>query len=117
MPRRFREIRAAEKRFLVGREKQREWPSAGALRQHVVSGLVDLIKIRPLLTIDFDIDEVAVHRCRNLSIFEAFMGHDMAPVTGRVAYGKQYGLVMYTGKRQRFFPPGIPVHRVIHVLK
>src|SRR5438093_1719126 len=55
------EISAAEERRSFRREKHRQRPAAGALREHLMSALVDLVEIGPLLAVDLDVDEKAVH--------------------------------------------------------
>ncbi len=53
----FRKVGAAEERLLPRGEKHRQRPAAGALRQHVMRGLVDLVEVGPLFAIDLDVDE------------------------------------------------------------
>ena len=57
----FGKVGAAEERHLVGRQEHRQRPAAGALRQHLVRGLVDLVDVGPLLAIDLDVHEMAIH--------------------------------------------------------
>src|SRR5690606_21067979 len=82
----FREIGTAKEWLLIQRQEHGQRPATIALRQHLVSGLVDLVNIRPFLTIDLDIDEMLVHDGRDFSIFERLVRHDMAPVTGGIPY-------------------------------
>jgi hypothetical protein len=85
----FGEIGAAEKGRAVGREEHGQRPAAAAPRQHLVRGLVDLVEVGALLAIDLDVDEQAVHHRRHALVLEGFVGHDVAPVAGRIAYRKQ----------------------------
>ncbi len=114
--RRFREIGAAEKRRAVRREEHRQRPAAGAAGQHLVGGLVDLVEVGPLLAIHLDVHEEAVHHRRHLRILEGFVGHDMAPVTGRIADGEQDRLAFPLRQGERFLTPWMPIHGVLGVL-
>ena len=44
------------------------------------------------------------------------MGHDVAPVTGRIADRQQDRLGFGLGERKRFVIPGMPVDRVLGML-
>jgi len=46
----------------------------------LVGALIDLVDIRPLLAVDFHVDEEPVHDRRNLGILEALVRHHVAPV-------------------------------------
>ena len=113
----FREIGAAEERRAIRREKQGQRPAAAALGQYLMRGLVNLVEVGTFLAVDLDIDEQPVHHRRDAFILEGFVGHDMAPVAGRIAYGKQDRPVLPTGKSERLLIPGLPVHRVVGVLQ
>lgn len=77
---------------------------------------VDLVNVRPFFPIDLDIDVVGIHQVGNVGIFEAFVRHDVAPVTGGVANGKQNGFARIARLRQRKFSPWPPVHWIASVL-
>src|SRR5262249_52866506 len=51
------EIGAAEKGRAFWREEHGERPAAGALREHLVRELVDLVEVRAFLAVDLDVDE------------------------------------------------------------
>ena len=46
---------------------------------------VDLVDVRTLLAIDFDIDEKLIHDRGGGVVLETFMCHDVAPMAGRIA--------------------------------
>ena len=112
----LRKIGAAKEGCAFGREEHREGPAARALREHLVRRLVDLVQVGPLLAIDLDADEEAVHHRGHGRIFEALVRHDMAPVAGRIADRQQNRLVFTTRPLQRLLSPGIPVHGVAGML-
>ena len=78
--------------------------------------LVDLVEIGPLLAIDLDVDEEAVHHLRDRRILEALVRHHMAPVARRVADGKEDRPVLAPGALQGFRSPRVPVDRILGVL-
>ena len=98
-----RKISAAPDRLAVGREKHGQRPAA-LLAEMMQRGHVDLIDVRPLLAIDFDVDEQLVHHPRGGVVLEAFMRHHVAPVTGRIADREQDRLVGRASLR-----PALPV--------
>ena len=84
----------------VRHQKCRKRPAAPAPHERLVRELVDAIEVGPLFAVDFDIDEHAVHELRSRRVLEAFVCHDMAPVTGRVADRQQDRLTARTGERK-----------------
>ena len=114
--RRLGKIRATEEGRAFRREEHGEWPAARPPGQHLVGGLVDLIKVGPLLAVYLDVHEQSVHHCCDFGILEGFMGHDMAPVAGGIADGKQNGLAFLFGQGERFLTPRTPIHGVVCVL-
>ena len=83
-----REIGAGEERQQRRRvEKDGERPTARLVRQQLVAELVDAIEVGSLLAIHLDVHEVLVHHRRRRLVLERLVGHDVAPVTGRVADG------------------------------
>jgi hypothetical protein len=82
-----------------------------------MSCLIYLIEIRTLLAVDLDVDEARIHRCCDCPVLEAFMGHDMAPVTGRIADGQQDRPVGFPRESKRFLPPGKPIDGIVGVLQ
>ena len=82
--RRLREVRAAPERSAVGVHDDGHRPAAATgERLHGVH--VDRVDVGSLLAVDLDVDERGVHRGGDLVVLEALVGHDVAPVAGRVA--------------------------------
>ena len=79
-------------------------------------GLIDLIQVRALFTIHFDVDEAPVHLAGYVRIFERFVRHHVAPVAGGVADRKQDRLALVPGELQRFRSPRVPVDGILGVL-
>jgi hypothetical protein len=117
MTRSLREIGTAEERQPVRRQEHRQRPAAGTPLQQLVSGLVDVVKIRALLAVNLDVHEVAVHRSGDLVVLETLVSHDVTPVARGIADRQQDRLVLRAGQRQCLFAPGPPVHRVVCVLQ
>src|SRR3954451_24501184 len=111
-----REIGAAPERLARGREEHGERPAAllAHQRQRV---LVDGVDVRPLLPVDLDADEFAVHRRRDLRALQALVRHDGAPVAAGVAGRAQARLVLPPRQRQRLVRPPAPLDRVVLVLE
>ena len=99
----------------VRRQKHRHGPAAraghGLHRAHVQP-----IDVGALLAVQLDVDKLGVHIGRRRLVLEALVRHDVAPVAGRVAHRQQNGAVPLTGRRKRLLAPGVPLHRVVHVL-
>jgi hypothetical protein len=112
-----REIRAAEEGLLVVvRQEHGQRPAAAALREHLVRKLVDLVEIGPLLAVDLDVDEKAVHERRRAGVLEGLMRHHVAPVAGRITDRQQDGFAAVAGKVQGFLPPRVPIDGIGCVL-
>ena len=111
-----RKIGTAEERRAVGCQEHRQWPAAGPTVQHLVGQLVDVVEIGPLLAIDLDVHEIVVHQIGGGAVLEGLVGHDVAPVAGRVADRKEDRAVFATGGFERLVAPRPPVHRVVCVL-
>src|SRR3990167_6446691 len=76
----LRKIRAGEERHeIVWREKYRQRPAAGTLREILVRGLVNLVEIRAFFAVNFYAYEVLVHGARGFRVLERFMRHHVAP--------------------------------------
>ncbi len=58
-----------------------------------------------------------VHERGGLGVFEGFVRHDMAPVTGGIPDAEKDGFILPAGFFQGFRAPGIPVDRVMGVLE
>jgi hypothetical protein len=78
---------------------------------------IDAVYVGALFAIDFDIDEVLVHKVGGDWVFETLVGHDMAPVAGGIADGKQNRLIALPGLLKSLFTPSHPVYWIILVLK
>jgi hypothetical protein len=60
---------------------------------------------------------MAVQQLREVRFLEAFVLHDVAPMTGRVANRKEDRLVFLAGTGKRLVAPWIPVNRIVFVLE
>jgi len=88
------------------------------MRAQSMDGIhVDLVDIRPLFTVDLDIDEMLVHQLSRERILKALVRHDMAPVAGGIANREEDGLVLCTGVLECGITPWIPVNGVMLVLQ
>jgi len=88
----WRKIGAAPKGMGVGRKKHGEGPAAW-FAERLEGSHVDSVDVRSFFSVDLDVDEEVVHELGCFGVFEAFMGHDMAPVASGVADRQQYGLI------------------------
>ena len=107
-----RKIRAREEGFQVGCEEYRIGPPAAA-RDELRGCHVDLVDVRAFLAVYLDVHEMGVHDGRDIRIGEHLPFHDVAPVAGRIAHGKEDGLFLPPRAVDRFPAPGIPVHRIV----
>ena len=113
----FRKIRAGvERQMVIGCQEHGQRPAAAALGKGLMRELVDLVQVRPFLTIHFYIDiQIIHHRCGGV-ILETLVRHHMAPVAGRIADREQDGLVVLTRGGERRFAPGPPVDGIFRML-
>ena len=112
----MREIRAAPERLAVRCQEHGQRP-APLLAQKLQRVLIDGVDIGAFLAVDLHVDIKLVHlRCDGIFL-EAFMRHDVAPVTGRVADREQDGLVLRLRRLDRFGSPAVPVHRIFGMLE
>ena len=79
----FGEIGTGKKGLFIRRHDNRHGPSAAA-RKRLGDGHVHLVDIGPLLTVDFNADEILIEQFRHLFIRKGLVLHDMAPVTGGI---------------------------------
>ena len=113
-----REIGPAEKRRVVpGRQEHGQGPAAIAPAQEVVGHLIDLVEVGPLLAVHLDVHEVLVHERRGGLVLEGLVGHDVAPVAGRIPDGEQNRFVLRASALQRLRSPRVPGDRVVGVLE
>ena len=111
-----RPVGPADHRLAVRRQEHGERPAA-LLAQRMERGHVDVVDIRPLLAIDFDVDEKLVHETGGLGVLERLVRHHMAPVTSGVANRQEDRAVASLGLGERVGAPGPPMHRVMGVLQ
>src|SRR3954466_874694 len=102
-------------RLGLGRQKHGQGPATpfahGLERTHV-----NMVDVRPLLPVNLDVDEERVHHRCDLWILKALVGHDMAPVTGRVADREEDWPGQALSFGERLWPPLPPRDRVVPVL-
>jgi hypothetical protein len=110
-----REVRPAVEGAAVGGEEDAHGPAAGA-GDGLDSLHVDGVDVGPLLAVDLDADEAVVEAGCHYRILEGLVGHDVAPVAGRVADRQEDRLVLGRRSRERLFAPRIPVDRIVGVL-
>ena len=114
--RRRREVGASVERLQGGCEPHAHRPPSRAGR-HLHERHVYPIDVRPFLAIDLDRHIVAIEQLGHRGVLEALVLHHMAPVTGRVADREEDRLVFPTCLLEGGITPGVPVHRVVLVLK
>jgi hypothetical protein len=78
---------------------------------------IERIHIRALLSVNFDIDEFLVHQGRYTRVVKGFMLHDVAPMTGGVAYGQKYWDISFPGSSKCFLSPRVPIYWIVGVLE
>ncbi len=99
------------------REEQGQRPAPRALGDELLGGLIDPVEVRTFLAVDLDVDEQLVHQGRDPRIFEGFVRHDVAPVTGGIAHRQQHGLVRLRGGRERLLAPRVPIDGILRMLE
>jgi hypothetical protein len=116
VPRLGRVVRPAEERPPLGRQEDGHRPAA--LAGQADDGVhVDGVDVGPLLAIDLDVDEQAVHQLGGRGILEGLVRHHVAPVARRVADRQQDRAVALPRRGQRLLPPRVPVDRVRRMLQ
>ena len=114
--RRRREVRASVERLAIRRQEDRQRPPA--LSRHRLDGLhVDVVDVRPFLSVHLDRHEVAVQDLGDRRGLEGFVLHDVAPVARRVADREEDRLLLGARLREGLLAPRIPVDRVVLVLE
>jgi hypothetical protein len=76
-----------------------------------------MVHIRVLLTVDFYVYEVLIHIGSHFLALKAFPLHDMTPVAGRIADTDQHRFILLFSTGERLIAPGIPVYRIMRMLK
>jgi hypothetical protein len=87
------------------------------VRHHLNRAHVNLIKIWPFLSINFDVDEVFVHQTRNCFVLKRFVLHYVTPVTRGITDAQQDGFLFAASSFERFIAPGKPIDWVVSVLQ
>ncbi len=111
-----RPVGAAVHRPAVRVEEHGQGPAA-LFAHRVQRGHVDVVDVRPLLAIDFHVDEQLVHPVGGLGVLEQLVRHHMAPVAGGVADRDEDRTVAPLRFRQRLLAPRAPVDGVVRVLQ
>ena len=110
-----REVGAAVERLALRGHEDGQRPATVA--GHGLDGVhVDPVDVGPLLAVDLHVDEQSVHQVRGVVVLEGLVGHDVAPVAGRVADGDQHRPVLLAGPGEGLVAPRVPVDRVVGVL-
>ena len=78
---------------------------------------VGVVGVRSFLTVDLDAGVVFVHEGRHFLVLEGLVFHDVAPVAGGVAYGKEDRFVQPGRLLEGFGSPGAPVDGVAGMLQ
>ena len=111
-----RKISATPERLAVWRQEHGQRPAAVFAHQRQ-RGLINVVHVRPLFPVDLDIDEVFVHQRRGAVGFEAFMRHDVAPMTSGVTDRQQDRLVVAPRLIEGLRAPRPPMHGIILMLQ
>jgi hypothetical protein len=110
-----RKIRAAEKRFQVGREPHAHRPAA-APGHGLHVGHVNAVHVGPFLAVDFDGDEMRVQQRGDLRVLERLVRHHVTPVAGRVTDGEEDGFLLRARPGEGLLAPREPIDRIVRVL-
>ena len=93
-----------------------KWPSPAA--GHCLHCIhINMIQVGSFFPVYLDIDEMFIHDRGRCLIFKTFPFHYMTPMTGRITNAYQNGFVFFFCFLQCFFAPGIPIHRIMCMLK
>ena len=114
---RWGEIGPTPERFLIGRQEDRQRPATAPPHEGLRRFLVDVVEVRALFAVHFDVDEMLVHDLRDVRVLERLTLHHVAPVAGGVADRQQDRFIFGLGAGQGLLAPGVPVHRVVGVLQ
>jgi len=77
---------------------------------------VHRIEVRAFLPVDLDGNEVLVEQFGDVLVGEALVGHDVTPVTRRVADREEDGFLLLVGLLEGCLVPRLPVDGVVRVL-
>src|SRR3989304_4374975 len=112
----LRDVTSEEKRDLLWRHNHVQGPAA-ASPHHLANRHVCAVKVRSRLPVPLDRDERFVHELSYFLVVEAFLLHDVTPVTSAVANGDEDGFFLLSCLLERFINPWIPINRVVGVLE
>src|SRR4029434_4481835 len=107
---------AAVKRLALRSKENGHGPTT-TTRKHLHRIHVDFIKIRPLLAIDFDIDEEIVHESGDFFVFERLPFHHVTPVTGGITDAQEDWPVFAFGFTESLVTPRVPIHWIVGMLE
>jgi hypothetical protein len=111
-----RKIRAADERLQIGSQPHAHRPATVSGRR-LHERHVDAIDVRPLLAVDFDVHELAVHDLCRRVVLERLVRHHVAPVAGRVADREEDRLLLASGFLKRLVAPRQPFDWIVRVLQ
>ena len=109
-------VGAAGERLEFRRQKDRHGPAAAAGRR-LDESHVGGVHVGTFLAVHLDRHEGVVHELGDGRILEGFPLHHVAPVAGRVADGKEDGLVFLARLGEGFLAPRIPIDGIVRVLE
>ena len=111
-----RKVGSGKEGAQAGGEPDAHGPAALSVVEGGGGGHVDLVEVGPLLAVNLDVHEQAVHDGGDGGVFEALAFHHMAPVAGGVADGEEDGAVLLAGELEGVWAPFVPVNGVVGVL-
>src|SRR5437868_5163563 len=76
-----------------------------------------MIKIGSFFPVNFDIDEILIHKFCSCFIFKTFFFHYMTPMASGIPNANQYWFILILCPLQSFFTPGIPVNGIMCMLQ
>ena len=108
-------IITTKERLAIRDQKTRDWPTTipGFKDQRIEISTID---IGPTFAIDLDRNKVAIEKVSDSTMIEALLFHHMTPVAGGITNRQEHRLVLRPGPGERWFSPGIPVHRIVRML-
>src|SRR5262249_9209451 len=91
-----REVRSPVKGLGLRRQEHIQRPAATP--GHGLDGIhINMVQVGPFFPVDLDIDKMLIHEPGGRGILETFSFHHMTPMTSRISYAHQYGLVLRPG--------------------
>ena len=102
---------------LAARRQEDGHRPAAVPRQRLYRLHVEGVEVGALLAIDLDRHEQVVDQGGGRLVLERLVGHDVAPVAGRIADREEDRLVLGPREGERLLAPRIPIDRVVPVLE